>query len=99
MGDKTSEQKLSPDIAVAIAVKKWWPWLSDLLCKKYSVEDVHIVGFVARQDGPTWIMIVRGFNTVTWSKVVCFGSGEGLYEAMRNVSLAVAKRQWRKDKY
>lgn len=99
MGDASSQAPLSADMRCAVAVKPFWPWLSDLLAGRKAKGDLTISGFVARRDGPTWMVIVRGFNVVTWEKMVCFGNSESLYEAMRNVTLAVAKGQWRKDRY
>lgn len=51
------------------------------------------------RTGTSWLCVGSGRDLSTMGPVVVFGSGERLWEALRNLSLAMAKRQWKRDRY
>jgi len=51
------------------------------------------------RTGGLWLVVVRALDVSLMRHVVVFGSGEHLWDALRNASLAAGKRKWRPDKY
>lgn len=58
-----------------------------------------ISGFTLSRHPANWLVVVRGYSLVEGRAVVAFGSGDSIFLALRNVSIAIAKGQWRADKY
>jgi hypothetical protein len=80
-------------------VRQWFAWLGWLLADRRQVGDVIIEGFSVRCDAGAFFIVVRGLRVSDMEKVVAFGRGEVAREAFRNVTTAIAKQQWKQDKF
>lgn len=88
-----------PDLAFAKLVGHYFTWLGRALAGDTVAGEVRLEGFSVRFDPSGVLVIVRGLALGDVRYVVAFGRGEGLYEALRNVTTAIRKGQWKPDKY
>jgi hypothetical protein len=89
--DETQEQAFSRIFAQA------FQGLSHEL--KGGQDTIQISGFTCTRRPGDWLVVVRGYSMVEGRAVVTFGAGDSLFLGLRNVSIAIAKGQWRADKY
>ena len=91
------DNERSPGVEFELAWKHYVPALWKFI---FRGSDTHIfTGLSLRKRGADWLVIVRADEIVSFRAVVAFGSGAALTDALRNVSLAVSKGQFRVDKY
>lgn len=88
-----------PALEIALQVARRWKWLGLLINGQRKRPDVRIEGLSVRFDNVGAFVVVRGLRYEDAAYVVAFGQGERLYEALRNVTLAIEKGQWKMDKY
>ena len=93
------EAREDPAIAVYKILAQRWKWFADILVGRVIVGDVRLVGFSCRLETASVLVVVRGFHLVRVENVVAFGSGERLYEALRNVTTTIGQGGWKKDKF
>ncbi len=88
-----------PALQVAKALNTYWAWFGRLIVGWPTVGDVRIHSVSLRWRGTDWFCVVGGLDLVTVKNVVAFGAGARGYEALRNVTTAIRKREWKPDKY
>jgi len=99
MAKDTGSEQLPPNITMAKRLADRWGWLSRLLVGKQPYDTVIIQGFSVRIDAAKTFVVVRALRIDNFSNVVAFGSADNLYDALRNVTAAMAKGEWKKDKF
>jgi hypothetical protein len=93
------DPKDSPELPVAIALAKHYPWLGRLLLGAQILPDHRIEGISIRIQPGSVLVIVRALSLVRVQYEVAFGSGETLFVALRNVTVAIGRQQWKPDKF
>lgn len=91
--------KEDPALSVAKAIAGRWNWLARLMVGENKLTDVRIEGVSIRCDSGAVLVVVRGLRYSDATFVVAFGSGERLYEALRNVTTTITQGGWKADKY
>jgi len=56
-------------------------------------------GLSVRQDGSSVFVVVRGLDTGSMRRVVAFGRGETVQDALRNVTNTIRDARWQADKF
>jgi len=92
--DKESKDKV---IGLEHAVKRLLPGLYELWRGGPDTPSFEYLRI--SRSGALWLVVIRALDLQLMRHVVVFGSGEHLWDAIRNASLAAAKRRWRPDKY
>lgn len=95
--DRPRTDDLTPDNATQVHFRRYWPALWKFLWR--GNESYLFTGLSLRRKPPDWLVVVRADEITSLRAVVCFGSGGTITDALRNVSLAIAKQQWRVDKF
>jgi len=78
---------------------RYWYWLGRWLLGRRQLGDVIVDGVSLRQDGVFASVVVRGLRVTDMHRVVAFGRALHFQAALRNVTLAIERGQWRRDKY
>ena len=93
------EARVDPALPLYAVLAQRWKWFADVLVGRVVIGDVRITGMSCRVDTASVLVVVRGFHLERVSNVVAFGRGERLYEAFRNVTTTITKKDWRPDKF
>ena len=83
----------------ARAFSGWADWLGALSFGAQRDPDYIILGFSVRAHPAALLVVVRATRLADLRTVVAFGKGADLYDALRNVSAAIRKQQWRLDRF
>lgn len=97
--ERDAKTKGSKVTDVAAFLSQRWAWLGALVLGRRTVGDVDIQGFSCNFSGTRWLVVVRGLRVADFTNVVAFGSGETLYDALRNATTSVSKAQWKRDQF
>jgi hypothetical protein len=96
---KKQGDKQEPYMTLGLEIGRYFLWLRQLFLNQLVLADVKVEGISIRFDYLSVLVVVRGLHLVSVRHVVVFGRGEHLYIALRNVTLAIEKAQWKVDKY
>jgi hypothetical protein len=86
-------------VQLCAQLRQYFAWLGWFMVGKRQVGDVIIEGFSVRCAAGLAFVVVRGLDTQSMTCVVAFGRGESVRDALRNVTAAITKGQWKRDKF
>lgn len=94
-----NRESQSTDIKFWMAVARWFRWLADLGLGRYWFKRILVDGISLRFSGTGCFVVVRGLDAERMERVVIFGQSQTLYGALVNVTHALQKEQWKRDKF
>lgn len=97
MPNEKRSQPLSLELQATSIARRAFQGLCE--AAKGGPDRPQIESITVRRRSGDWLVIVRATDLPSFRPMVCFGSGVQLFDAIRNVSVAVAKAQWKPDKF
>lgn len=96
-GDRASADSEDPTYKVSVVVRRYFQALYDGWRSKPDRPVFQRFGLARRPTG--WLATLTASELPSLRSVICFGSGPDAFTAVRNLSLAIAKGEWREDRY
>lgn len=87
------------EVEVARALAHCAPVLRSVVLGERYIGNVLLEGFSVRIQPTGYLVVFRGVDLEATRPVVAFGFGSTLTDALRNVGIAIGKRQWKADNY